>query len=149
MLVEIRDYIPEKDGDWIHQNDLIVFPNSNLIRYDRSVYDTFQGWLIYVNSYPVGSCLYGVDDDTGIRPYWFFAYLSIIPEYQNKGLGSKLLKRLLETADANRANLECFTEHNNYVALHMYKKNGFVITETGNHICLKRRPVAKLRKIEY
>lgn len=142
--MSIIEYVPKEHGDWIYKNDPIIFPGSNLIRYDRSVYTTLRGWIVYKDNKIVGSCLYGVDDDTTMRPYWYFAYLGIHPKYQNKGLGTKLLKKLLDTADFHRANLECFTK--NTIALNMYKNAGFNITETGSRISLKRRP-AKLRKV--
>ena len=149
MVIEIRNYAAEEHGDWIHENDLLIFAGTNVERYKRSAYDTLKGWVIYADDELAGSCLHDVDDDTTIRPYWYFAYLGIHPKYQHQGLGTKLLHRLLETADKNRANLECWAENTNYVAIHLYKTNDFTVYDSDdNWVILKRRPQMKSRKIE-
>ena len=136
----IKSYEPEKHAKWIYNNHETIFNEKNW--YHIVEYKLLKGWIYLIANKIVGSCLYGVDlnDVKCGRESWYFAYLGILPEYQNLGIGSMLLKKLIEHADKCRANLECNTYNTNTSAINLYTKNDFVISKTGHILTLNRRP---------
>jgi GNAT superfamily N-acetyltransferase len=63
------------------------------------------------------------------RPHWYLAFMGVEPSEQGKGLGSALLRPVLERCDAERvpAWLETSSERN----LPLYERHGFrVVNET-------------------
>ena len=147
MSIKINEYNPKFHTKWVIDHDFVIF-NNNKSHYKESAFKKFKGWVAYFDNKLAGSCLYDIDDDNetnGMRQQWYFAYLGILPKYQKKGLGTILLSKLLEYADLRRAHLECNTHNTNLVALTLYKKNDFVVSDTGEYMTLTRRPKPKIR----
>jgi ribosomal protein S18 acetylase RimI-like enzyme len=59
-----------------------------------------------------------------------FIGLCVLPSYQNKRIGSTLLKTLLEYADIKSLILYLSVDIENEVARNLYEKNGFCLFET-------------------
>lgn len=67
--------------------------------------------------------------------------IAVLKEFRNKGIGSFLMKRLLEESDKNNIPLSLHVEYNNPV-LNWYEKLGFQkISETGVYYFMKREPL--------
>ena len=66
--------------------------------------------------------------------------LFILPEYQNRGIGSHLLRRALQKADISNVPVRLvFLQGNRAEAL--YRRNGFqLIRQTDTHCYMERRP---------
>ena len=147
---KIHPYIQKKHAKWVYKHDFEIFHTTTdsseykeyKPTYELKEYNLFHGWIITVNNELAGSCLYSIEKEgTAIeRPYWYFAYLGILPKYQKCGFGSKLLKKLLDHADQYRARLDCDTDNTNHIAINLYKKHDFVVSETGPLIVFTRRP---------
>lgn len=68
------------------------------------------------------------NDDVNLKAY--ISVLAILPEYQGKGLASKLLSDFTEDCKKKKIKrIEVFTHKTNMNAINMYKKNGFIIDE--------------------
>lgn len=61
-------------------------------------------------------------------PHWYLSYLGTAPQQQGRGVGSALLRPVLERCDRERlpAYLEASTERNR----RLYERHGFVVTGT-------------------
>jgi ribosomal protein S18 acetylase RimI-like enzyme len=62
--------------------------------------------------------------------HWYLPYLGVEPAHQGKGTGSRLLKPVLEQADAD--GLPCFLETASERTIRLYERHGFVIIREGN-----------------
>ena len=58
--------------------------------------------------------------------YGSYRFLLLYPEFQNQGIGTKLLEEI-ENAFEYVARYELFTGHKSRKNLHLYKKNGYKI----------------------
>ena len=59
--------------------------------------------------------------------HFWFGPLMILPEYQNKGIGSTLVRQFMDTADALKLPLRLQTLRQNTEAKRLYEKLGFRI----------------------
>ena len=135
-------YDPQLHAKDIARNDSSIFDHTILVPYTQEQFVSFDGWVAFKGTNIVGSCLYYIGVDTPRE--WYFAYLGVLPRYQNKGMGTALLKLLLAEADKNRAYLKCDAATTK--AREFYERFGFSVVSTGNHPVLRRRP-AGLRGI--
>lgn len=66
--------------------------------------------------------------------------IALLPAFRNHGLGSQLLTRLLDEAQARRQPLRIHVEHNN-PAMRLYLRLGFVkVEEQGVYHLMERKP---------
>jgi len=70
--------------------------------------------------------LIGVDRSSD---YWFLDKLYLLPAYQNRGIGSYLLQRLIDDAKAAQVALQLAVLEVN-PARRFYERHGFVLTHT-------------------
>lgn len=80
------------------------------------------------------------------EPHWYLVPLSVRPEYQRRGLGSQLVRPILEQAD--REQLPCYLETSDPANVDYYRRFGFRVvnptlaTIPGGpaHIAMRREP---------
>ena len=91
--------------------------------------------IISYKDKPIGTL--SVNQDEGCLEIGQFF---ILPEYQNRGIGSCLLERILRKADkAGRVSRLTFLKGNPVASL--YKRNGFyLVKETATHCFMEREP---------
>jgi GNAT superfamily N-acetyltransferase len=95
--------------------------------------------IILYDSQPIGS-IYILESENYIEIGQFF----ILPEYQNKGIGSHLLKRILDKAEQSGRITKIAYLINNPVAS-LYKRSGFEITEVHDVYChMERKPQTRM-----
>jgi len=61
----------------------------------------------------------------GLRDYLFINYVCVDKDYRRKGIGSKLIKKCIETAKKENKNLLLTVNIDNNQALNLYNKFGF------------------------
>jgi len=91
--------------------------------------------IITYDGKPIGTiCIMEYDEYIDVKQFF------IMPEYQNKGIGSYLLKGVLDTADrTSRITKLAFLQINPVASL--YKRNNFVTVDVKNHFCfMERKP---------
>lgn len=70
--------------------------------------------------------------------------LQIVPEHQNHGLGSALLRELLAEARSATLPVRLRVLHENHRARHLYERHGFVVTATmPTHYLMEWKPVTQ------
>ena len=101
--------------------------------------------IILYDNKPIGT-IYILENNDYNQIGQFF----ILPEYQNKGIGSHLLKRILAKADQSGKITKIAYLINNPV-VSLYKRNGFEITEVHDVYChMERKPnMTTQRKSKY
>ncbi|MEL7240849.1 MAG: GNAT family N-acetyltransferase [Cyanobacteria bacterium J06573_2] len=62
------------------------------------------------------------------QPHWYLLALGVSSDYQSQGIGSLLIKPILERAD--KENLPCYLETTTEPAVRFYQRNGFEILRT-------------------
>ncbi len=78
-------------------------------------------------------CIEDRDDDIHVRE------LVLLPEYQGRGIGSSILREVMDRARARRVPVRLGTQHKNR-ALNLYRRLGFrEIGRTETHILLEWR----------
>ncbi len=81
-----------------------------------------------------------IENESFIEIRQFF----ILPEYQNRGIGSFLLKRILDKADRSGRMTKLAHLKNSQVAS-LYKRNGFeIIKSVDNFYFMERKPVGNI-----
>ena len=78
------------------------------------------------------------------RPHWYLALLGVEPSRQGCGIGSRLIRPILERADA--AGLPCYLETQNQRNLSFYEKHGFRVVNEGRVPGYELRSWAMLRE---
>ena len=71
--------------------------------------------------------------------------VSVQTEYRNKGVGSFLLKNILDIY--GNAPIQLFVNKDNKAAVHLYQKYGFISTEEGEDYAGKGKPKLKVLKM--
>ena len=61
--------------------------------------------------------------------YWYLWALAVDPQYQGRGVGGRLIRPVLEEADASRT--ACYLESENEKNLAFYEKRGFRVAAEG------------------
>lgn len=89
--------------------------------------------IIVYDSQPIGT-IYTVNNENHLHIEQFY----ILPEYQNKGIGSHLLKEILDNADNTGTSTELAVLKNN-PAISLYRRHGFEITGSNEYQYLMER----------
>jgi ribosomal protein S18 acetylase RimI-like enzyme len=71
----------------------------------------------------------------------FLANIQLLPEFQNRGLGSAVVRSVLADAEAHRLPVRLQVLKSNRAARRLYERLGFQLTgETSTHYLLRARP---------
>lgn len=138
---------PASDGDMEFSYRVKKVAEGELIRktfgwdeafqreFHRKDWTAHRPGIIELDSEPIGTIAI-VECDSCIEVGQFF----ILPEYQSRGIGSLLLRRVLRQADtANLAVRLAFLKGNR--AERLYRRNGFeLVKQTETHCYMERRP---------
>jgi len=76
--------------------------------------------------------------------HWYLSVLAVDPEYQGKGFGSKLIRKMLARID--KEGLPCYVETEGEKNISMYKRYGFKVLEEFTVPDTKDTLVAMLRE---
>jgi ribosomal protein S18 acetylase RimI-like enzyme len=72
--------------------------------------------------------------------------IALLPEFRNRGIGSKILKDLMAEAEEKNLPVRIYVEHFN-LALRLYERLGFTqIDDTGVYFLMERPPKNRLAK---
>ena len=94
--------------------------------------------IIVYDSQPIGT-IYTVNNENHLHIEQFY----ILPEYQNKGIGSHLLKKILDNADKTGTSTELAVLKNN-PAISLYRRHDFEITGSNEYqYLMERKPANK------
>lgn len=95
-------------------------------------------YVVLVDDTPAGRIWIGTSE-TEIR----LLDIAITPQFQSKGVGTLLFKRLIAGADRAQKPLRHVVFYTNHAALRFYQRLGFVVTaDTGAHVFMERQPSA-------
>lgn len=80
------------------------------------------------------------------EPHWYLEVLSVRPQWQRRGLGSRLVEPALEEAD--RGGLPCYLETSDPANIAFYERSGFVVVDPAlalvpggpTHVAMRRPP---------
>ena len=95
--------------------------------FDFSVFETNPTIRNYVYGYFIDNIMRGIIRIKGIKPC-IVDMLFVDPSFHNLGIGSKLLQFVIDQFGNKDIVLNVFTD--NSIAIHIYKKFGFIIEET-------------------
>jgi GNAT superfamily N-acetyltransferase len=59
-------------------------------------------------------------------PHWYLAFMGVVPEWQGRGLGTALMRPVLESLDA--AGIPAYLESSSTRSRALYQRNGFAVT---------------------
>ena len=81
--------------------------------------------------------------ETASEPHWYLAMLGVVPEFQGKGIGGRLIQPVLQEAD--RTKMPCYLETSTAAAVRFYQRYGFEIVHQGifaerEYWTMKRKP---------
>ncbi len=62
------------------------------------------------------------------EPHWFLVVLSVRPEFQRRGVGSRLVVPMLEAAE--RSSVPCYLETSDRANVAFYERFGFVVLDS-------------------
>ncbi len=65
--------------------------------------------------------------DHAPMPHWFLAAIGVVPEHQGKGIGSALMRPMLERAD--RDGIPCWLDTHQKTNVRLYGRHGFAVVE--------------------
>jgi ribosomal protein S18 acetylase RimI-like enzyme len=101
----------------------------------RERFDSDRRQVIRINGEDVGAFGFYADSD-----HVLLDYLAILPEYQRRGIGSRLIRSVIEEARKSGKPVRVQVLKPNPAA-ELYKRLGFVITEeTERHFVMKWSP---------
>jgi ribosomal protein S18 acetylase RimI-like enzyme len=93
-------------------------------------------FVVELDGAPVGALARKRDRDC-----FHLVELQILPEHQNQGLGSALLRELLTEARSAALPVRLRVLHENHRARHLYERHRFVVTTTaGAHYLMEWKP---------
>lgn len=84
----------------------------------------FLGWVAYEGDEMLGACV-GNIEPYYIGDYFYLKELFVFPEYQRKGVGSKLVKTMKEYLDSIGIETVILFTSNESFPFEFYKKQGF------------------------
>ena len=109
------------------------YPSEELIEYDisrKGLWGVFDEGVLIAISYAGERCEDGEEDFTwqdNFKKRGTFARIGVAPSYQNKGIGTMLVKFILnELAKQGFDGVRILVETKNYNAIKLYSKFGFV-----------------------
>jgi ribosomal protein S18 acetylase RimI-like enzyme len=117
-------YAPEKHADTVFELEGQIFETESY-HPERKKYDTYKGWVVEVDSTLVGFCLYEVINPDLPTSYWYFANFGVIPQYQRRGYGSKMMGTLLHRADKEDKVITLRANQGKQYLINLYQKMGF------------------------
>ncbi|MBM7647793.1 ribosomal protein S18 acetylase RimI-like enzyme [Bacillus ectoiniformans] len=149
MPIEMKMISPGEDGDFLfqlyassRQNEVLLwgwseemtgqFLKMQYMAQLRSYvmqYGDVDTKLIYCDGDRVGRLLLSSDENK-LR----ILDITIHPEYQNKGIGTFILKEMMETACVNQQSVRLSVLNGN-PAQRLYERLGFVVVEDGDIYC--------------
>lgn len=98
-------------------------------------YDCPSFTIIVHNEIPIGRLYINRFDDE-IR----IIDIAILPEYRNKGIGSKIIKSIIAESEIKKIPISLHVEHNN-TAIDFYRRFDFtLVNDLGVYILMKRFP---------
>ena len=101
-------------------------------------WETLKPNVILYDNQPVGTFCFTKKEGNFFAGRFFIEHFYILPEYQNKGIGSFVLKTLLDTADD--AILPVNLMYLNFnPAASLYARNGFKVIETKEPFVMTER----------
>lgn len=120
-----RDVVTRQFGKWVESDQDAWF--------DQKLDAPIQ--VVEVDGVPVGAiAVHGADDHV------FLAELQIVPEFQNRGIGSELLRAELSRAESLGLSIRLRVLLQNR-ALELYRRHGFIVTgETETHYLMTWEP---------
>ncbi len=65
--------------------------------------------------------------DHAAMPHWYLAAIGVAPEFQGQGIGSALMRPMLERAD--REGLHCWLDTHQEQNVRLYERHGFEVSE--------------------
>lgn len=68
-------------------------------------------------------------EETATERHWYLAMLGVVPEFQGRGIGGKLIQPVLQEAD--RTKMPCYLETSTAAAVRFYQRYGFEIVHRG------------------
>lgn len=124
--MEFKKINPEDFGELLYQMDVKAFSRdfdfpSTSVKLTLNFLKGCEVYLVYEKNIPVGLFAYKQNDD-GVE----VKQIIVLPEYQNRGFGKAIVKKLLDLVKNNKVYLH--THPKNIAAIILYLKNGFVIT---------------------
>lgn len=121
---EQRKAFLKQQFDAQHTHYQTHYPQASFLKISKENSDIGR---IYIDRSPESICIIDV---------------ALMPEAQNKGIGTLLLKEVIKEADEFNIKIVLHVEHNN-PAYHWYIKHGFVQTEDKGVYQYLERPVQK------
>lgn len=98
----------------------MIILNKEDIKKKNGKYIYTPTYIYYNNNIPIGSfCIYG-------NEIW---NVLIDIEYRNQGYGTLMIKELIQEVGSKKESLTLYVYQHNRIALKIYRKLGFVITE--------------------
>ncbi len=97
--------------------------------------------VILYKDKPIGCILINVED-----AYIYVGRFYILPEYQNKGIGTHILRDVLEKANRSKKPTRLAVLKIN-PAIELYKRHGFKVTGMNEHQYLMERKPGKQNEI--
>jgi ribosomal protein S18 acetylase RimI-like enzyme len=117
---ELMFRLQKSDGNHLDQSDA-----EQVARFEeyKQEFKAAETQVIYVDNQPVGRLRVVRGEEI------YIGGIQILPEYRGRGIGTALLKNLIEesTKASKTIRLEVF--HNNLQALRLYEKVGFKVIE--------------------
>lgn len=80
----------------------------------------------------------GIILPNGLHDYYTLTDMAVCPKFKNQGLGSKVLKQLIEMYHSENKSWKAHVDHDNEAAIQFFKKNGWSSDHTldnENMIC--------------
>lgn len=124
--MEFKKINPEEYGELLYQMDVKAFNRdfdfpSTSVKLTLDFLKGCEVYLVYGKNIPIGLFAYKHNED------WVeVKQIIVLPEYQNRGFGKAIMKKLLELVKGK--NIYLHTHPKNTAAIILYLKNGFEIT---------------------
>jgi ribosomal protein S18 acetylase RimI-like enzyme len=79
------------------------------------------------------------------EPHWYLEVLSVRPEHQRQGLGSRLVTPILERADGER--MPCYLETADPANVDFYRRFGFEVVNPALEVIAGGPPLITMRRV--
>ena len=106
----MKQYIENTGSAYLHEEQL-----------KRIMYEFEFANIVVFNKNDIGLLKLKKNDEL-----WEIIQIQILPEYQNMGLGSSILKQIISESEQQKADVKLSVLKSN-PALNLYKRNGFKI----------------------
>lgn len=120
----LHEIIIELDNYFMPKLSLLV----DIDKYVGKMFDNAHIYILKDKSIDIGLCAIYLNDIR--RKVAFITLLGLLPKYQSMGLGSKLIKNVIEKSkEEGFLAIELEVSKGNFKAKNFYYKNGFAIKE--------------------